>query len=64
MKTPAIKQKQERADTHPCAGSTSTVLLNEIGVILYKENYVSVLLCCGSAEQELMAVTGANQEHR
>lgn len=55
---PVIKQKKVKADTHPYA--TNTASLAETGINLHKENYVSVFLCCGSAEQELMAVTGAN----
>lgn len=57
-----IKQKKVKADTLPYA--TSTASLTEIGINLHKENYVSVFLCCGSAEQELMAVTGANRKRR
>lgn len=51
-----------KADTHPYAART--VSLTESGINLHKENRVSVLLCCSSAEQELMAVTGAKHKRK
>lgn len=54
----------EEGETDTLPYATSTASLTEIGINLHKENYVSVFLCCGSAEQELMAVTGANHKRR
>lgn len=59
---PAMEEKQLKAGTHPCASGTSAAPLTEIGVKLYKENCASVFLCCGSAEHELLAVSGANRK--
>lgn len=56
----ASNEREAGESRYHCASGTSAVPLTETGVKLYKENRAFVFLCCGSAEHELMAVSGAN----